>query len=362
MDRAVLRTAPEHDLVELPTLPSSPLVSVLIANYNYAEYIGEALESLVAQTYQRWEAIVCDDGSSDNSREIIKTLAASEPRIVLLSKDNGGQASALNRALRESRGEIICVLDADDSFMPTKLQQVVRAFGDSPIAGMVIHNLQVIDGEGRHRRVARYVGRGYLGSEVPTLRLGLPIPQASGLSFRREVLGAICPIPEEAFRSVADWAIGYAAAFLTITECVPEALARYRIHDRNLSGTTATGAKLEEDQIRKTLAGMERVLRFVSDTLERRAQPGVDAGLVRNVLEHRLMLGILRKDRAMLRRSVSDLRTAYRQVRRDYPAARYLLWRVLASLPSLLAKPALDLSFQAFRMTRTLRGYVYPRA
>jgi glycosyltransferase involved in cell wall biosynthesis len=69
--------------IELPKLPENPLVSILIANYNYEKYIGETIESVLSQTYPNWEAIVCDDGSKDNSREVIETYVQKDSRIKL---------------------------------------------------------------------------------------------------------------------------------------------------------------------------------------------------------------------------------------------------------------------------------------
>jgi glycosyltransferase involved in cell wall biosynthesis len=223
-------------------LTGTPLVSVLIANYNYAKYIGEAIESVQTQTYQGYELVICDDGSSDDSCKVIESYAAKDPKIVLIRKNNGGQASALNRAFLESKGDVISILDADDAFESMKLAKVVEAFKESPQAGIAIHDLMVVDGDGRKRYVAHYKQSGYLGPEIPTLRMGLPMPQASGLSFRREVLKEILPLPEDRFRSVADWAVAYVAAYLTNTTRVPEVLARYRIHANNLSGTTSTAS------------------------------------------------------------------------------------------------------------------------
>ena len=93
----------------------SPLVSILINNYNYAQYLSQAIDSALGQTYTNTEIIVVDDGSTDNSREIINSYGN---QIISVLKENGGQASAINAGFAASKGDIICLLDADDIFLP----------------------------------------------------------------------------------------------------------------------------------------------------------------------------------------------------------------------------------------------------
>src|SRR5438132_1625714 len=101
--------------VFLPPLPQRPLVSVLVANYNYGAYVGQAIESVLGQTYGDFEVIVCDDGSTDNSCEVIGRYVRQDPRVKLVRKANGGMASSWNVAYRHSRGEVLCPLDSDDA-------------------------------------------------------------------------------------------------------------------------------------------------------------------------------------------------------------------------------------------------------
>ncbi len=83
---------------------NKPLASILINNYNYGRFLHEAIDSALSQTYPHTEVIVVDDGSTDNSREII---ASYEDQIIPVLKENGGQASALNAGFAASRGEIV---------------------------------------------------------------------------------------------------------------------------------------------------------------------------------------------------------------------------------------------------------------
>ena len=104
-----------------------PFVSVVINNYNYERFVGDAISSALNQTYAPMEVIVVDDGSSDGSRSVIEGFAR---EIVIVSKSNGGQASAFNAGFAKSSGEIICLLDADDVLLPNKVEKIVDAYVD----------------------------------------------------------------------------------------------------------------------------------------------------------------------------------------------------------------------------------------
>src|SRR5580658_6500060 len=107
----------------------SPFVSILINNYNYGRFLGEAVRSAIAQSYWNREIIVVDDGSTDNSLPIAQSFGN---MIRLIAKQNGGQASAFNAGFAASRGQIICLLDADDVFLPGKVERIVEVFRENP--------------------------------------------------------------------------------------------------------------------------------------------------------------------------------------------------------------------------------------
>src|SRR6202789_3319887 len=118
--------------IELRRLSAEPLVSILISNYNYARYIGESIQSALQQTYPNFELIICDDGSTDDSVSVIEEYLRKDPRVQLIRKANGGQASGFNAAFAASRGEIISLLDSDDRYLPNKIERVVADFQTNP--------------------------------------------------------------------------------------------------------------------------------------------------------------------------------------------------------------------------------------
>jgi glycosyltransferase involved in cell wall biosynthesis len=90
------------------------LVSIITPCYNSADYIAQTIESVLAQTYQDWEMIIVDDGSTDTSVGIIKEYLLRDVRLLLLHQENAGSASARNNGIRHARGQYIALLDSDD--------------------------------------------------------------------------------------------------------------------------------------------------------------------------------------------------------------------------------------------------------
>ncbi|MDJ0596951.1 MAG: glycosyltransferase family 2 protein, partial [Pleurocapsa sp. MO_226.B13] len=116
-------------------LLSSPHVSVVIPTYNSAEFLVEALASVFNQTYTDYEVIVIDDGSTDNTQQAIELYRS---RLNYVYQKNQGVAAARNKGIEIAKGELIAFLDADDLFLPQKLQQQVAMFIANPDLGMVV--------------------------------------------------------------------------------------------------------------------------------------------------------------------------------------------------------------------------------
>ena len=109
---------------------SQPAVSVIIPTYNHAHYLGGALESVIAQTFANWEAIVVDDGSQDDPAAVVARYA--EPRVRLIRQHNQGLSAARNTGIEHASGELLAFLDADDEWSPTFLQTSVAALAKLP--------------------------------------------------------------------------------------------------------------------------------------------------------------------------------------------------------------------------------------
>jgi len=212
-----------------------PLVTALVTNWNYGRFLREAVDSALGQTYPHVEVIVVDDGSTDGSREL---LAGYGGRIRTVLKSHGGHVSAVNAGVAAARGGIVCLLDADDSWLPEKVARVVAAFAQGG-AGLVCHDLRLQGSDGVVPR-----GRTWCEAFGVTLRGGDLLPwlretafewvfsPTSGLSVAAELLHRMGPLPEE-WNDGPDSAIANVAACLAPVAVLDEPLGVYRLHGGN---------------------------------------------------------------------------------------------------------------------------------
>lgn len=110
----------------------TPFFTVLVPTYNQASYLPSALVSLLTQSFNNWEAVVVNDGSSDETPAVMETYTHNDKRIKAFHKQNGGVATALNMGLQHARGEWICWLSSDDLFEPDALQTFSDAIAANP--------------------------------------------------------------------------------------------------------------------------------------------------------------------------------------------------------------------------------------
>lgn len=138
---ADVKRAVKQALKPVP-ISAKPLVSVVITNYNYSQYLGACLDSVIAQTYDKVELVVVDDLSTDNSEEVIQSYDHAIDRVVWMPGHEGQPAPCRNRGIEEASGELIVSLDADDMIMPTYIEEAVRTFRRHPEASLVYPSTQ----------------------------------------------------------------------------------------------------------------------------------------------------------------------------------------------------------------------------
>jgi len=144
-------------------LTRTPLVSVIIPTFNRAYCLTETLNSVLAQSWKMLEVLVVDDGSTDETRSLIETIAKTDSRIRYLPQRNQGVSAARNTGLRHVRGDYVAMLDSDDLWMPWKLEAQVGVLERFPELGLVWSEMQAIDPAGRvtHDRYLREMYSAY---------------------------------------------------------------------------------------------------------------------------------------------------------------------------------------------------------
>jgi glycosyltransferase involved in cell wall biosynthesis len=132
---------------EMPVIKNSlPLVSIMMPAYNAAKYIGQAIESVLSQTYPNWELIIVNDGSKDGTADIIACFQ--DERIKAIFQHNSGEANARNMALKAVQGEYLAFLDADDVYLPNHLEYTVAYLVDHPQVDAVYTDGHYCDQDG----------------------------------------------------------------------------------------------------------------------------------------------------------------------------------------------------------------------
>lgn len=207
------------------------LVSIIINNYNYDRFLGEAIDSALNQSYEHVEVIVVDDGSTDNSRQIISEYG---DRIIPILQANGKQAAAFNSGFARSQGEIIIFLDSDDYLYPQAVSEIMALW--HPGLAKVHYRLSVVDGAGESLGYSSPQGSVPLsqGKVWQTLlsRGGYVSTPTSGNALNRKALKDLFPIPDR-YKLTADDYLSFQVPFYGEVAAIESPLGVYRVHDSN---------------------------------------------------------------------------------------------------------------------------------
>jgi glycosyltransferase involved in cell wall biosynthesis len=263
--------------------PAEPTVSVIIPTHNCAPYVAAAVESALSQTHRPIEVIVVDDGSTDETAAVLRPYAG---RIVARSQANGGVAAARNAAIRRARGEFLAFLDADDVWLPWKLERQLPVFGRHPQVEMVfadgctfaeegdVHPSILGHLSGRFDRVRPWLQGGGDAGRV-AVRPGRPdllfcnFIYTPGVVVRRTCLDAVGGF-DESLSTCEDYDLWLRIAGRAPIAVVNEVLFRCRLRGAgSLGGPRATRGerffetewRVRERYLREESAGVRRDLR-----------------------------------------------------------------------------------------------------
>jgi len=230
------------------------VVDVVINNHNYGAYLADAIASVRAQTHPEVNLVVVDDGSEDDSREI---LAGEDDGIEVVLQPNRGQAAAINAGLEHCAGEAVIFLDADDTLHPEATANVAAALAATPRAAKVQYRMDVIDAEGRPTgEIKPHPHLPLPSGDLVRAELAQPYDlvwmATSGNAFRLAPLRRILPIPVDSYpRTGADWYLVHLTTLLGPVVSLDRVGASYRVHGAN--SYQPQDARLDLDQIRQRI-------------------------------------------------------------------------------------------------------------
>lgn len=208
-----------------------PKVSVIIPAYNAEKFIGATLDSVIAQSFPDWEAVVVDDGSTDGTAAIVKDYAGRDSRIRYIHQENASQAMARNKGIENSTGEFIAFLDADDLWLPGKLAAQLPMF-DDPSIGLAYTEVGSVDVEGNP-----------IHQPPPPFRRGKVLEQlihnnfigCSSVMLRRSCLEDHQLRFRAGRKGVEDWDLWLRLAQRCEFDFINKPLVRYRKYDESIS-------------------------------------------------------------------------------------------------------------------------------
>lgn len=206
-------------------------VSVIIPNYNYAGYVGDAIRSVLSQTYSNIEVIVVNNGSDDNSMEVLSEFGDA---IVLINQPNKGQSGARNSGIEKSTGGLIAFLDADDTWEPTKLEKQISLLNvDTQLIYCGISSFDDETGTVLSVDLPKYKGScisEFLANPGTAVVLG----GESTVLITRELVSKVGKF-DTSLSISAGWDFYRRCSLQTNFGFVPEILTNYRIHGKNMS-------------------------------------------------------------------------------------------------------------------------------
>lgn len=205
---------------------AEPKVSVIIPTYNFGRFVAAAVESALNQTFTDLEVIVVDDGSTDDTREVLRPFGE---RISYLYQENQGVCAARNRGIREARGEFVAFLDSDDEWLPHKLARQVPVLEAAREVGLVHSNALIVDEEGETRVAFEGVDEEVLSRGLARHLLFGNCVICPTVVVRRRCLERVGPF-DASLPGCEDWDMWHRIARVSEVAYIGEPLAKYRRH------------------------------------------------------------------------------------------------------------------------------------
>lgn len=240
---------------ELALAAEKPLrVDIVVNNYNYGRFVADAIDSALEQSYPHVRVIAVDDGSNDDSVEVI---AGYGDRVFTVAKENGGQGSAFNAGFVAGDGDIVIFLDADDLLDPLIAARVADAFTATPEAAKVQWQLELADIDGRPTGVIKPglhlpLPEGDMRRAELAFSFDIAWTATSGNAYPRWALRELLPMPEPDYRIAADAYLQHLPALLGPVVSINDVGALRRVHGAN-AHEQATHEALDVARVRTSI-------------------------------------------------------------------------------------------------------------
>ncbi|WP_213803909.1 glycosyltransferase family 2 protein [Granulicella sp. dw_53] len=205
-----------------------PTVDVIIPAYNAAKYLPIALDSVEAQTFEDWRILLIDDGSTDNTTEVVRPyMQRLGPKLAYIQQPNRGLPAARNTAIRNSSAEFLALLDADDIWLPTRLEQSLKSFEGRSQVGLSYGYISRVGPDGKVIDTfaePQKNGEGWIASSIYTRAVYLPCPT---ITFRRRCVDEVGTF-DETLRATEDRDLWLRISQRYQVALVPHLIALYR--------------------------------------------------------------------------------------------------------------------------------------
>lgn len=212
-----------------------PKVNVIIPAYNAARFLPAALESVETQTFEDWQIVLVNDGSTDNTAELVAPYRERlGEKLRYIQQPNAGLPAARNAAIRNSSAEFLALLDADDIWLPCRLEESLKSFEGRPETGLSYGMIRCIDEHGItngmcDRRQKHAEGR--VAAHIYTRHINLPCPT---ITFRRKCVDEV-GLFDETMRATEDRDMWFRIALKYEVRFVERVIAHYRLSANSMS-------------------------------------------------------------------------------------------------------------------------------
>lgn len=213
-----------------------PTVDIIIPAYNAARYLSEAIESVLTQTCEDWRIVLVNDGSTDATAEIAAQYQQRlGDKMLVITQPNAGLPAARNAAIRSSSSPFLALLDADDVWLPCRLEESLKSFETRPKAGLSYGLVTRVDGDGNE--MFTFTGNpgraeGWLAPSIYMRKVEFPCPS---MTFRRQCIEEV-GLFDETMRATEDRDMWLRIALRHEVAFVPKVIALYRTYDTSMSG------------------------------------------------------------------------------------------------------------------------------